>query len=50
MDKIITQKTYTTDGANKSKMAYFIAPTVKEMVEKINEIVEWINTHESNRS
>ena len=43
MNKLITGQTNTTDGLNSTKFKYFIAPTVQEMVNKINELVEEVN-------
>ena len=44
MEKIICEQTNTENGTSTgNKVKYFIAPTVREMVEKINELVEAYN-------
>ena len=48
MNKLITEVTNTENGVFQgSKVKYRHPATVSEMMDKIDEIVEWINQHEN---
>lgn len=53
MNKLTRIPTETMDGVETSGghvVSYFVAPTTKEITEKINEIVDWINANNPRNS